>query len=93
MHKCPHCKQRTISTFKKLMPGWRPRCTECGGRWRTNYLAVMFFMAGQFSAVPLMLFLIFGGYMRPGLGPLYLITTVIIIVSGYLFYALPVVKK
>lgn len=93
MHKCPHCGKWTISTLRKLMPGWSPRCNNCTGKWRTSYFPVLFFMVGPFALVPTMLFLATTGAVRPTLGLLFLLASAFMAMSLFLFYAMPTVKK
>ena len=90
MHKCPHCGEKTITTLKKLMPGWRPRCRECGGKWRLSYFPILFIMAMPSMVVPIMIFLALNGM---GIRTPVVVTLALCLVSLFMVYISPLVKK
>jgi hypothetical protein len=90
VHKCPHCGEKTITTFKKLMPGWSPRCPECGGKWRLSYFPIFFIMLMPFAVVPILLFFAFNGM---GVKTPAAVAITLGCVAIFLLYAYPLVKK
>ena len=90
MHKCPHCGEKVISTFKKLMPGWGPRCPECGGKWRNSYFVALLILAMPFLGGALMMALAIGGVAM--ISP-FLSLLIVAFVIMFLLYAMPLVKK
>lgn len=90
MHSCPHCGLKTISTFQKLMPGWNPRCKECGGRWRLSYFVVFFIFLMPFFVVPIMLLMASSGM---GIRMPAVISSVLIFLAVAFLYWIPLVRK
>ncbi len=90
MHKCPHCEEKTISTFKKFMPGWSPRCSECGGKWRLSFIPILYIMVMPFLVVPMMIIMAVNGM---GIRTPATIGITLIFFGFVLLYANPVVKK
>lgn len=90
MHKCPHCGERTISTFNKLMPGWKPRCPECEGRWRLSFFPILFIMVMPFLVVPIMLFMAFNGM---GIKTPVSVGILLSFLAFAFLYASPLIKK
>lgn len=90
MHKCPHCKEKTISTLKKLMPGWRPRCPECGGKWRLSFFLALYFMSMPFAIMPIIFYMASSGM---GLIAPASVAVALSFIGIVLLYLFPLVKK